>query len=159
MDIRLREANMSDLDLTFEWAQDPVTRAVSFSRRPISFEEHCSWLRQKLSDPNSVVLIAETDRGRAVGLIRFDEGGIVGISVAKPYRGKGLSQAIILQGLAFLRHIEAFNDVEMLYAYIKMENAASVHAFEKAGFRRLGEHEVKGQLCWAYGYNWSEQTN
>jgi RimJ/RimL family protein N-acetyltransferase len=75
----------------------------------------------------------------AVGVIRFDiEGSSAEISIYldPDQRGRGLGPATLAAGSAWIG--VAREQVTRLTAVISDENAASLRAFEKAGFRRAG---------------------
>ena len=44
----LRKATIEDMDLLFQWANDPVVRKNSFSTAEISYEEHTKWYHNLL---------------------------------------------------------------------------------------------------------------
>ncbi|AUD01358.1 GNAT family N-acetyltransferase [Spirosoma pollinicola] len=139
-----RTAQPADARLYFDWANDPDTRRQSFSSTPISLETHTAWFTRKLTDPNALLLVFTNEAGHPVGQVRFERTPIadmpdeiiIGVSVDAHYRGKGLAAQLIAQGCAICR--KNWGAVT-IHAYIKPENAASVHAFDRAGFRLSGE--------------------
>ncbi|MGH9508910.1 MAG: UDP-2,4-diacetamido-2,4,6-trideoxy-beta-L-altropyranose hydrolase, partial [Terriglobales bacterium] len=54
--LRLRRATEQDCRLLWEWANDPDTRANSFSSELIPWDDHQRWFRAKLSDPACLLL-------------------------------------------------------------------------------------------------------
>jgi UDP-2,4-diacetamido-2,4,6-trideoxy-beta-L-altropyranose hydrolase len=132
MNIEIRNASMADSRLLFDWSNDPLTRANSFSSDGITWEGHIKWLSGKLRNPDTSMYIFYIEK-IPVGIVRFDTGSetVVGVTVAPEYRGKGISSNII--GLGCLEFWKA-NDNEV-NAYIKEDNIASYKAFEKAGFK------------------------
>jgi RimJ/RimL family protein N-acetyltransferase len=139
-----RIAQPADARLYFDWANDPDTRRQSFNSAPISLETHAAWFTRKVADPNALLLIFTNEAGQAVGQVRFERTPvadmpdeiIIGVSVDARHRGKGLASQLIAQGCAICR--KQWGAVT-IHAYIKPENQASVHAFERAGFRLSGE--------------------
>lgn len=139
-----RFAQPADVQLYFDWANDPDTRQQSFNSDPISFDAHVAWFSRKLTDPNALLLVFENETGKAVGQVRFERTAagdrakeiIIGLSVDATQRGKGLGRQLIHQGCAVCQ--ELWEPVA-IHAYIKPENRASVRAFEQAGFRLSGE--------------------
>jgi RimJ/RimL family protein N-acetyltransferase len=139
-----RRAQPADVQLYFNWANDPDTRQQSFNSDSISLETHVVWFTRKLNDPNALLLVFENETGKAVGQVRFertpaansDEEIIIGISVDATQRGKGLARQLIEQGCAVCRELWG---AVAIHAYIKPVNRASVRAFEQAGFRLSGE--------------------
>jgi len=49
LSLTLREARPSDAELLWRWANDPETRANSFSRAAISYADHVAWLERRLA--------------------------------------------------------------------------------------------------------------
>ena len=125
----LRDVEVKDEELIFEWANDTLTRSMSFSSTQISWGDHQSWFQKRLMDPASLFYIAE-NQGRPVGQVRFEQEGdevLVSLTVAPEERGKGYASRIISSGVVRAGLSE-------VVAYIKPENARSVRAFERAGY-------------------------
>jgi RimJ/RimL family protein N-acetyltransferase len=133
--LELRRLNNSDKEITFEWANDSLTRKNSFSSEKIEYSDHSVWFDRKLKDENAFYLIGEINTER-IGLVRFDydvskEAYVIGITIAKRFRGKKLSSLFLEKACkCFL----ATNDSEII-AYIKEINISSAKAFERAGFK------------------------
>lgn len=139
-----RPAQPADARLYFDWANDPDTRRQSFHSDPISLETHTSWFSRKLVDPNALLLVFTDETKQPIGQVRFERTPvadmpdeiIIGLSVDARQRGKGLAVDLLTQGCRVCR--DQWGAVT-IHAYIKPENQASVHAFERAGFRLSGE--------------------
>src|SRR5437762_13940452 len=88
MNLVWREARMADADLLWRWANDRETRANSFTSSPIPYEEHVSWLAQRLgSDTTRIWIFSDGDA--PVGQVRIDISGAIaeiGITVAPEHR-------------------------------------------------------------------------
>lgn len=143
-----RRANAGDVKLVFDWSNDPVTRANSYSSEPIIFENHVTWFSKRLLDKNSYFFIAEVN-GRPAGLVRYEikeDHAVVGILVGAEFRGKGLATEF-LRGTCFFFYKE--NSLPVL-AYIKTHNTASIGAFERAGYHFLREEMVQGHDSYVY---------
>ncbi|MFN3648003.1 MAG: GNAT family N-acetyltransferase [Armatimonadota bacterium] len=137
-ELHLRGATADDAELLWQWTNDPAVRASSFSSAPIPWEEHVRWLDGVLANPDRVLWIAEGDLREPVGQVRFDRVGdhvVISVSLASTCRGRGYGPALI--GAACSKYRLSVAPVEVV-AYIKDENAASVRAFERAGFVRSG---------------------
>ena len=143
--VRVRRARESDCRLLWEWANEPGVRASSFSQRQIGWEEHVHWFQARLADTKCVILIGEDARGRPLGQIRFDQqaGGVadIDVSIARGFRRAGYGSVLIDSAI---REVFGSTVITKVNAFIRPENLASVRAFEKAGFRRVGESIVKG---------------
>ena len=139
----LRQAVISDAELTFGWANDPATRANSFSSNSIDIAEHKQWWNGKMKTPSAQYFIGEKGT-QQLGLVRFDEKeeyAVIGITVAPEVRGLGYAKALI--EMACKRYF-LLSD-KPVWAWIKEENLASKKAFESCGFSKIGE-ELIGNL-------------
>jgi UDP-2,4-diacetamido-2,4,6-trideoxy-beta-L-altropyranose hydrolase len=147
--LKLRLVREDDCRLLFEWAQDPVARAVSFHPAAISWEDHSRWFAERLQDPQSVIYIGENAGGEAVGLVRFqikDEKAVLSVNVALQFRGAGWGAELILFSTrALVRNRLRAHSVRRVEAFVKPENQASVRLFEASGFRRAGKECVADQ--------------
>ncbi|RPI48332.1 MAG: UDP-2,4-diacetamido-2,4,6-trideoxy-beta-L-altropyranose hydrolase, partial [Chloroflexi bacterium] len=74
--VRARQARDTDARLVFEWANDPLTRAMSFHSEPIPWSDHERWFRRVTSPQGGVVLLiveVEQDEGWVpCGQVRID---------------------------------------------------------------------------------------
>lgn len=130
--MQLRAVTLSDATLLWRWRNAPQTREQSFNSLPISLEDHTRWLKEKLAQPDCVMLIGEVE-SVPVGVIRFEKresGSDVSVSVRRP--GEGLGTKLLLAGC---KHAPA----NPVHAFIKPGNRSSVRAFEKAGFTYVDE--------------------
>ncbi|MBD2113948.1 MULTISPECIES: UDP-2,4-diacetamido-2,4,6-trideoxy-beta-L-altropyranose hydrolase [Cyanophyceae] len=135
--IRLRPVNEEDCSLLWHWANDPVTRASSFSSELISWHEHIQWFNAKIKSESCTMYIALNNRDQPVGLIRCEvdakNEAVVSINIASQYRGMGYASSIIEKSSSkMLRN----SKLHQLNAYVKQDNLASIKAFLKAGFKQ-----------------------
>ncbi len=147
--IRLRPAGEADSAAVLRWANDPTTRAASFTSRPIEPEEHARWFAASL-DPDTPrrLFIVELD-GQAAGLLRFqlaDPRAEVGINLAPERRGRGFGVATLVAGSALALEL----GLTRLVAHIRPANQASRNAFERAGYTLVGPAKVSGQPALRY---------
>ena len=142
--LRLREVCDKDCELLWQWANDPVVRAASFSSELILWEEHVRWFRTKLSDPSCYYYILLREEGVPVGQVRFDtsdDEAESNVSIASNFRGHGYGADGIR--IASKRLFQE-TDISRIYASIKPSNNASIRAFRKAGYKMAGMKMVKG---------------
>lgn len=133
-EIELRPAEANDCRQIWEWANDPVVRAMSFSGEPIAWDAHQRWFDRQLTDSDCRLWIAEDESGNPLGQLRFQQQerrAVVSISLASQARGRGLAAAVLIRGT---QRLFSEPSVEAIDAYIKPENGSSVVAFEQAGF-------------------------
>ena len=129
-----RRATGRDTEMLWAWANDPATREASLSSGIIGWEEHQSWLQQKLADRCSIVLVAE-EAGDPIATVRLekkDARARMSLTLAPAARGFGLSTKLIEEGVRQAACILRALEVE---AVVKSWNRASRRAFENAGFR------------------------
>lgn len=141
----LRLADEADCEKVWRLANDPVVRAVSFSSQPISWETHVAWFRARLADPRCLFYVAEGADSAFIGQARYeieDGEAVVSIAVCAEWRGRGYAPCI-LQSSA--QSVFAGGGIRRIRAYVKPENAASLRAFAKAGYRENGLTSVRGQ--------------
>jgi spore coat polysaccharide biosynthesis protein SpsF len=121
--------------LYLEWANDEDVRKQSYHTSTISLEDHKEWFLKKINDSNCLMLLFENEAKVPIGQVRFQKENekvyVIGISLAKEFRGKGLAGSILL--MASDHFLAIFPEIT-IYAYIKMSNKASMRSFAKAGF-------------------------
>jgi RimJ/RimL family protein N-acetyltransferase len=136
--LKLRQVSAEDCRIVWEWSNDPEVRAMSFSPEAIPYEHHVTWFQSKLTDPSCYFYIAENSNSEPIGQVRYEREGsetTISISLDRKFRGKGYGPSLL--SLASQKFFE-ISDVELIHAYIKEGNEASVGAFKKAGFVSVG---------------------
>lgn len=142
--LRLRPVRQEDCRLLWEWANDPVVRAASFSSKLIPWEEHVRWFRTKLCCPSCYYYIFLSEEGVPVGQVRFDISGDEAesnVSIASNLRGHGYGADSIRIASKRLFQETA---VSRIYAHIKPSSNASICAFRRAGYKMAKTKVVKG---------------
>jgi len=133
--LSFRKATPADMMLYFEWANDADVRKQSYHTSTISLEDHKEWFLKKLNDNDCLMLLFENEANVPVGQVRFQKENenvyVIGISIAKEFRGKGLAAGILLMASD---HFLAIFPGITIYAYIKISNTGSISSFAKAGF-------------------------
>lgn len=144
--IQPRPATLDDAALLFEWANDPITRQMSFHPQPISWQNHLQWLNGVLTDSAVFLLILQFQQA-PIAQVRFDEDDTISISLSPTYRGKGLALPVLLAAMAYRAEKRPFST---LTAYIKPGNTASQAIFTQAGFACVGETTFSENICLKY---------
>jgi UDP-2,4-diacetamido-2,4,6-trideoxy-beta-L-altropyranose hydrolase len=142
--VRLRRALADDCKLLWELANDPTVRASSFSPEPIPWDRHVAWFRSKMDAGRCQIMIGEvgtTVVGQVRIDVRHDGEGEIDIIVSREFRGQGMGTRLL--DVAVKERFAA-STLSRVHAYILLENRASQRAFENAGFRNLGQEQVKG---------------
>jgi UDP-2,4-diacetamido-2,4,6-trideoxy-beta-L-altropyranose hydrolase len=144
--IRLREVTPADARLLWIWRNEPEVREKSFQTEPIAWSEHARWFARAAAAPRCSIWICTVRDGTPIGqgrLVLGDEGVEISVGLAPDWRGRGYGRLLIeaLSDLGFREYPSAARMV----AYAKPSNAASLRAFEAAGFMCEGETTVAGQ--------------
>lgn len=136
MQLTNRPAQATDVQLFFDWANDPQTRQQSFNTNPIVWDNHITWFARKLADPNVLMLVFENQLGQPIGQVRFEritDEIVVGVSLDKAFRGQGLAPAMIRAATEVYKTSSQADSLP-IHAYIRLDNQASMRSFEKAGY-------------------------
>ncbi len=132
--LKLRHATIADLQLVFDWNNDPEVRKRSFNPEPILLENHTRWYKAKLEDANAKFYIAEVN-GKPAAQIRFDvnaDTATISYLISDGFRGKGLGHNVLHKGISKLKREN--QTIKTIVGLVQENNMASVRAFEKAGF-------------------------
>lgn len=143
---KTRRANISDLDLTYSWATDPIIRQFSFNKHVISYNEHTIWFLNKLNDLYCFYFILEY-KDKTIGSIRFDisnNEALISYLLDPLYHGQDLGLLLLKIGIkSFINEVNfnvtPFNE---LSGYVLKENIPSIKAFEKLGFMKTENEEI-----------------
>jgi UDP-2,4-diacetamido-2,4,6-trideoxy-beta-L-altropyranose hydrolase len=142
--LTLRPAQEDDVRLIWEWANDGDIRAASFSSEPIPWRTHERWFTAILTDPQSLFYVVLDAHGTPVGQVRYRieaREATISVSLAPGQRGRGYGSQMIR--LASRRVFEA-TPVNLIHAYIRPDNVASLRAFASAGFIHRETVEAEG---------------
>jgi RimJ/RimL family protein N-acetyltransferase len=143
--LRLRQIEEKDCRLLWEWANDPEVRAVSFSPKPIPWDQHLQWFHSKLADPNALLYLVTDLEDAPVGEVRYQREGtraVVSICLGPEFRGKGYGNTILKMAT---EELFRSTQVKKIDAYVKPENEASLRLFTSAGFTLGATGQVGGQ--------------
>lgn len=141
----LRRTVLSDCEAFWEWANDPDARAASFRNRAIPWNDHFQWFQEKLADPNVVLYTAADPDGVPVGHVRYqieEKRAVLSINLGARFRGYGWGRKILA---AATERLFGECEVEVIDAYVKPTNEASMNLFAGAGFQRLSVETFEGQ--------------
>lgn len=143
--LNLHPVRAEDCRQIWEWANDPEARAVSLAQEEIPWVDHVKWFSARVNSPACYFYIAENSSKNPIGQIRFDVNGdeaVLSVSLAKEARGHAYGPALIVQGS---RRCFADCRVNLIRAYVKPINDASIRAFEKTDFVPAQSIELRGQ--------------
>jgi len=149
-ELSLRRAVADDAERVFNWANDPATRAASFSSAVIPWSDHAPWFASSIDRPDRHLFIAmmPTDGvPTPVALVRLQVDANdsthaeVGVNVAPEARGRGVGR----KALVALADAARTLGLQQLLASIRPTNPASVRAFKAVGYNAIADAEIGGQ--------------
>jgi RimJ/RimL family protein N-acetyltransferase len=130
----LRKVDYSDMELLYQWANDPRVRANAFSSALIPFDVHQKWFSEKLASQNVLIFVYHCE-GKDIGQIRLDienNIAIIDYSIDSIFRGKGY-------GYKMMRLVEKkigseYPKIKLLQAQVKYTNSTSINIFRKLNY-------------------------
>ena len=134
----IREADITDCNLTFSWANHPTTRQFSFNKEKIDWEEHLKWFSKKIQSPFCYYLVLEM-KSNLVGSIRFDildKIATISYLVAPDYHGLGIGNILFRKGLIALEKKFTMNELDTIQGFVFKDNIPSVKTFERYNFKQ-----------------------
>ncbi len=142
-DLFFRNAASADEQVYLEWANDKDVRKYSFDQNIITPENHHRWFQKKIEKQNVLMLIFYNAEKHLLGQVRIEgeDEVVIGVSVAREHRGKGLSANIISK--ASIEYLRIFPK-RSIFAYIKSNNISSLKCFEQAGYKIYEENKSEG---------------
>ncbi len=124
-----------DIDLLFQWANDPVVRQNSFNSNPIPYEDHVAWFQRMMGNENIFQYILMEDK-EPVGQIRLtieNDEAEIGYSIASNQRGKGYGHRILQLIVEEIK--DNYPGIKCLIAKVKPDNKASNRLFVGEGYK------------------------
>ena len=144
--IAFQPVTTEDTELTWRWANDPGSRAASFSSGEIPLETHREWLAGRIRS-GVPTWLAEDGLGTPLAFARFDPGEegawVISLNLAPQSRGLGLSPLIVSGAVSKMRGLFPGVGID---AWIRSENIASQRCFTRAGFRDTKGAQADGRL-------------
>lgn len=157
--LKFRKAAPSDLDLYFNWANDPLVREQSFNSDAITLEEHSIWFMAAIANSNLQMLVFSNEANEPVGQVRLQKKNnseaVIGVSISPEHRGKGYASRMLeMAADCFLKEHKDCT----IHAYIKQTNIGSVKSFEKAGFVLDSAIDFQSHPSFLYTKRFSESS-
>tara|TARA_B100001057_G_scaffold497199_1_gene600711 strand:+ start:3529 stop:4650 length:1122 start_codon:yes stop_codon:yes gene_type:complete len=149
MNLNLREINLQDINILFEWANDNITRQMSSDEHLISSDEHYTYIQNILNTKNTTQYIFEID-DIPVGTIKEEinlDSKIIKLSytIAPNHRRKGYSKQLL--NIYFLDKKGTFE------CLIKKINSPSIQLVKSLGFNYFSENSE------SFTFRLSKQNN
>lgn len=134
--MEIRKVTADDVDLLFQWANDPDERRNAFHSEKIEYEDHCNWFAKKLASDDVFIFILMQDLC-PVGQCRLemeDGEALISYFIDKSYRGKGYGKTLLR--LVQEKMMKSEREIHCLTAQVKLENIPSQHVFEALGYEK-----------------------
>ncbi|NIK12253.1 GNAT family N-acetyltransferase [Alkalibacillus almallahensis] len=134
-DFYIREANESDCDQLYIWANEESVRDNAFDSNKIIYSDHQEWFKNILKSPHHKIFMVNR-YDQPIGQLRLDieqDVGLIDYSIDHAYRGRGYGSELIkyLSGIVHQYDLP----ISKLIGKVKYQNKASIKAFEKANFK------------------------
>jgi RimJ/RimL family protein N-acetyltransferase len=142
----LREAKLQDMELLFNWANEPSVRLNSVNSHKITWEEHSVWYRGRLESKDCEIYLLMHEN-TPVGQIRLDcreDGRWISYSVDQKHRGQGFGG--LLLRLIEEKIKENRTELQTLWAVVKKDNPVSQKIFIEHSYELKGEVEGNHEL-------------
>jgi len=140
--INLRKAEYSDIDILYEWANDPDTRRNSLNQEFIPYNVHKDWFKNKLSSDSVLFFIYHSELDN-IGQVRLEVCGDtanISYSINPIFRGKKHGSKILQ--LIELRIKNEYPKINKLTATVRNENIASIKIFKKLNYIESVEMDI-----------------
>jgi RimJ/RimL family protein N-acetyltransferase len=137
----LRKVIYSDIDILYEWANDPETRINSFNQSLIPYDTHKKWFEEKLKS-NSTLFFIYHNGDENIGQVRFEidnDKANINYSINPIYRGKGYGYRMLL--LLEDKIKREYKTIKCLLAEVKNENIGSQKIFKKLNYEKTKSPE------------------
>lgn len=151
----LRDVQSEDKEFIFKLVNEKIVRSVSFQSEKIAWETHSKWFALQLAERNPFYIVLYNNV--PCGYIRFEKDKenmesqylILTLAVQTEFRGKNIGTFMIREAC---RRILENTDFQHIHAWVKQDNSASLHVFEKCGFLRAGATIKCGTpaVCFVY---------
>ncbi|MDA8849255.1 GNAT family N-acetyltransferase [Flavobacteriaceae bacterium] len=142
--IEFREVNINDINIFFNWINDPLVRSLSFNSEKVSLKVHEKWFLNKINDSNCIMLLF-FKANDPIGQVRIEKEtlnqAVISISISNENRSKGYSVYMLKKAS---KYFHSKNPKFIINAYIKNNNLKSINSFEKASFKFQNEINYKG---------------
>jgi diamine N-acetyltransferase len=143
--IKLRAIEPEDIDILYQWENNPVNWEVSNTRLPFSKEILRRYIDNAqddiyISGQVRLVICLERDK-TAIGFVDlfdldlFHQRAGIGILIEENFRGKDYGKAAIQEIINYgFQHL----GLHQLYCNISEDNKASIQLFKRLGFEQCG---------------------
>ena len=142
--IEFREVTINDMNIFFNWINDPLVRSLSFDSEKVALKVHEKWFVNKINDANCIMLLFFKSNN-PIGQIRIEKETLnqatISISISSENRGKGYATDMLKKAS---KYFHSKNPEFIINAFIKNNNLNSINSFEKALFKFQKKINYKG---------------
>ncbi len=141
--VRLRPAQITDARRVWEWRLEGGASRYYRSQTEPAYSDHWGWYNAALRSQIRRFWVIE-EGALPLGYVRLDltapEEALISLCLAYDARGRGIGQI----GLSLIEDMAAELGITRLEAEIHPENLPSLRAFQKAGYKPVGENDGFG---------------
>lgn len=142
--LTFRKANLNDVDLFFNWANEFSVRSNSYEKENIDYIDHVKWFSKQIANSNNHFYVFLSELNEPIGQVRISKieeyKAVIGIMIDSKFRGKGFASEMLKKASSdFL----ISNKTVIIFAYIFKSNTSSFKSFLNAGYILLREEIVK----------------
>lgn len=143
MKISLRAVEPADIDFLYRIENIPEVWSISWGDAPVSRQMLWDYINSYSADiytDRQLRLIIEAD-GEAVGTVDVSDfnprnsRAMLGVAVDPAFQGKGVATAALREMITRCRDTFGMHQLAVM---VPRDNAASIHLFEKFGFKTSG---------------------
>ncbi len=135
-----KRAEKKDINIFFEWANDPEVRKSAFKTNKISWSEHKNWYYKKIQSKKVSLFIIKKNK-ISIGQVRLEKKKNfinISYSLSKKFRGFGLGKKLLSIAL---KKIKKKTNI-VLVGKVKKKNIKSVNVFKSLGFKGIIKNKV-----------------
>lgn len=141
--LKFRRATIDDVELLFNWVNDPLVRNNSYQKEMIIYENHVKWFSTQINNDTNYLYVFLNESNLPVGQVRINKNGkdnaIIGLMIDSKFRGNGFAKEMITKASDdFL----CLNSSFTILAYIFKSNTSSLKSFLNAGYILLKEEII-----------------
>ena len=132
----LRNLTLKDLDLLYNWINDPFVRKNSLNNKPLDKKRHTKWFDNIINSKFDYIWIF-TMNSLNLGVVRYEKENnnqyCFSYLLNKESRGKGFALDMIKMSLNKFSSIGS-NSNKVILAKTKSDNKISIRSLTRAGF-------------------------
>ena len=147
--LNLREVNIDDQKLIFNWSNEKEVRLNSINKEKIKYKDHKIWFQKKILEKKTIFWIFEYNKVPC-GQIRFDmdnkKNDKLSYMIEKNYRGKKFGKKMLDMAIIKKGKIRKNN----IYAFSLKNNLNSSNTLKLSGFVLKKEYNDKFLYIYKY---------